>query len=322
MKDSVSIGSRGKEAAYVFVSLDLCDFTAIKAKWAQWADVIWKIFDLIDDGFLQMVFWKFNGDEFLFYREVSNLVDIIELIESANTVVHYMELGLNAELRSENVHIKAGVWLANTEECVLSQPQPSISDVNYKFSNRYTGYKKFDFIGANMDEGFRMLSCATQGRFVVDPKIAIMFHALYTLMEHDTTNALTNEYIDEVQAKAPDFYYACNKFSSLDDDALNTRIRHFAENLVFVGQVPLKGIWNGQHYPVIWFSSVWAKEYTPLETDKFTVCISSDNNPHPVCNLDKLYRLFRKARKDRNLYKLMKLMKVCPPAELIMNRRV
>ena len=77
-----------------------------------------------------------------------------------------------------------------------------------------------DFIGIDIDEGFRMSKNASQGKLVLDPKI------VYIL----------NKYIEES--------------SKLNEYNISDNVRN-------VGFEFLKGVWEGRAYPVIWYCNRW-----------------------------------------------------------------
>ena len=59
-----------KEKLMLFISLDLDGFTALKSDYPRWPDIV-NI--LVDRHFEGTRLWKFNGDEVIYAKKVTNL---------------------------------------------------------------------------------------------------------------------------------------------------------------------------------------------------------------------------------------------------------
>ena len=338
------------EAVYLFVSFDMCKFTEFKKDHPQWPDILEimrKLVDAARQSAGTWEFWKFNGDEFLMKRRVESLAEIVEHVNAA-----YRLMGrFSEQLRIsgyKQVGLKAGVWIANITNVELSRSSESTDEFdpsiwNYKInidahatSNKGIAKNHIeDFVGINLDEGFRMCSHASKDRFLVDPKIAYLFYVFSEEMKQTEppNDEKRKKYIDIDDATH--FLSLCDNIKRKKTFQTRERIVNFANNLVLVGYMECKGL-TPKNYPIVWYSDDWEANERNISDDKFVVSMVDDKDKNkdkykiydactskkiPRRNLKKLDKLFvqkktntqtceAKKRLRKNFYKIMEMIKI------------
>jgi len=328
------------EKLHLFISYDLCDFTKFKGEYNdKWPSVVQHMWTALTDKsnlLSKMDLWKFKGDEFIFHQKVNTLTSMADCIKTAYDCMRGLESWLRVfiednlvkkSLDKKPVRVKAGAWLVNT--CPISWEKSFSTDYknykplksNYRIKSATNAVIDGDFIGINMDEGFRMCGCADKGRFLVDPKIAFMFHLLHEALinpDFQIPKKLSEEYIEAGYSAAflADFLSECKASNNNLTKTERGDVIKFAENLAFVGLKHCKGVWGDRHYPIIWYASKWKDlQEIPRKNDSFVVKIL--NRGTPEANLDKLGSLFNRACAIDNLSKIMSLVKIAPTKVLV-----
>lgn len=273
--------SAPRGAVYLFASFDLCDFTALKVKYPhRWFDVLVNILQVITEKSFGMNFWKFIGDEFLFYKEISTALEVVETIEDAHDFMRYMEFSTRAALKDGSfVSVATGMWIANiTNTAPLSGDDVEQNASNFLLRDFRLSKGGLDFVGVNVDEGFRMCQMASRGCIVVDPKIVYMFLSLSTLINKRNRRCKFTR-----------------KISTARLNALKKRVKAFAKSLVFIEYGSLKGVPGGDDYPIMRY----VKEKRRCA-----------DNTHTTDNMDILEKFFIKAQSHESMYTIMRLISV------------
>jgi hypothetical protein len=186
-----------EEYAVLFCSLDLVNSTAFKAIHREWPVVISKFYDIavreVQSISGEFKIWKFVGDEVLLYRVVTDFAqlasDVRNLFGAVNAVVDH----LNAifPYATNFLSVKGTAWLAN----VLHVPPSEVQDAvklaveggekrkNIKnmmvevLTEDFTEGK--DFLGPDVDIGFRISKFADKRKLVVSANLArcLMIHS-------------------------------------------------------------------------------------------------------------------------------------------------
>lgn len=220
-----------KEVVYIFVSFDICDSTILKQKYQNiWSDVINQF--MTYNKIPNMQFWKFNGDELLFKGQIETVTEIISVIE----YVYHKIFAIQATLQKHvpNLYIKSTIWMARVNSTEKSQ--------DYTIPNHLIKYSdKVDFIGENIDEGFRLTGHSSKQKLVIDPKIiCVLIKALEYAQLDVGTKIEGNDFANSI---------------SLTEKTVNSNIKgsliEFLKKMYFLGYKNSKGIWNGRDYPII-----------------------------------------------------------------------
>ena len=287
LKEKVLLLEKKKEAIsqklfksiYVFASFDLVNSTKMKYREANWLRVINELIDRSGSEWFGLKFWKYNGDELLYYAEITGINQLARILHQIYQKSNNLQEKLLKELSSDEslgfardlVGIKTAVWMA-----YVSDEKDAI---NAKLNIDY-----MDFAGINIDEGFRMSKCAIQNKIIVDPKIAMLISLvadeLYTekisRLDPNTQyerndDALKN--VDEVFTK-----FWLNIVRSTDQNVVKPTNELFerekdlfkivANNFRIVGYEKCKGVWDDRPYPIIWYSDNWDKSIESVKYDE------------------------------------------------------
>lgn len=211
--------TESRPGVYLFFSFDLVNSTQFKASHPTiWPVVANRFYELISAEFTtrlsSALVWKFVGDEVLFYKQVGKIEDLQSALPAAYDVLQTtMEvLHKNFKESQELLAVKGTVWIAEAGPVIPSDagniPNPFrniiVNTGSYRNENR-------DFLGPEIDAGFRISKFALRQRLVVSAELACVL----------------------------------------------LRLKILENNLRIVTYEPLKGVWGGRHYPIIWFENNW-----------------------------------------------------------------
>lgn len=233
-----------RENLYIFVSFDLVNSTEYKVKnKGSWIDIFKTFYNYTTDCFRgqfensEVNVWKYVGDEILYYISIKNKKDLYECLNYVDETLIKIKEKLdqihddNSKLlvksvvttkdntkiqKSDNnkLLVKSAVWLANTAR--NNDKSEIYNNVNIEAQYEY-GNLMQDFLGSDVDVGFRISKHVTGGRIVVSAELA------YLLITMPVSKG-------------------CKKI----DDKLR-----------IVDYQILKGIWDGRAYPIIWYCDDW-----------------------------------------------------------------
>lgn len=223
--EDVSVGMTSKQQLMLFLSYDITDSTEQKIKhpesWPQIIDV------LVNTKFQHMSYWKFNGDEILYKRNINSLEFVCGIIEQS-----YQHLEkLNAEMKKyvDDISVKATIWLALSENDAK----------NYKYNFSFKLEDELDFVGRNIDEGFRLTKCSSMHKMAIDPKIVYILLDAYEFLKTPSYRCASNHFYDSKK--------------DCDVDVFRKRLHDTVYKLHLIGYVKCKGIWGNNPYPVYWY---------------------------------------------------------------------
>ena len=218
---------------YIFFSFDLVGSTRFKVEEpAIWPYIIFKFYELIynelKNKIPQILVWKYLGDEVLLYVSIKDfecdsliyeIPDIAYNVQSKvakdiQTIIHKKQLKLD---------IKSTIWIAGVQTVksqVFNANDISIEDEKYRnlMMPLTVGDKlQVDFLGPDMDTGFRISKFAYHHKVVLSADLAYLLYRM----------------------KKP------RKRKGID------------EQLKIVSFETLKGVWDNKYYPIIWYYPNW-----------------------------------------------------------------
>jgi hypothetical protein len=207
----------------LFISFDLSGCTKFKNVTDEWLQKLTPYFQNLKQRFtipstgkrkwdnLEIKPWKFAGDELLFIVSVKNL-------EVVKNVVDFTFMTLQNEVVevrsiSTELSMKAAIWIA----LIDGEHNGVYKDDDEEYAGAYQDSSKEqrEFIGINIDEGFRVAK-----HFAKPKRLALSF---------DVAQILTKQLAK--QKKKKNFPIVC------------------------VGYEKLKGVWRDQAYPALWYSN-------------------------------------------------------------------
>ena len=223
---------------YVFFSFDMVGSTKLKTKKEDWPFSISQFYKTVytelQREIRQIKVWKYLGDEILLYVSIRDLgVDFdsrsLSLIKIPKIVYDVQsEVAETIQKESPELNVKSTVWIAGIQtiwsyENKLDEHYKNITaTIDMEANNRTEDKtenrtkKEDDFLGPDMDIGFRVAKFA--------------FHHKVVL--------------------SADFAYLLYKISEDKEDKID-------DNLRIVSYEILKGVWDEQYYPIIWYYPHW-----------------------------------------------------------------
>lgn len=236
-----------EERLYFFYSFDLVNSTKYKTFYPNdWPDTI----DLFYRTVIQEIdkwgavspprVWKFVGDEVLMYQVITCKKDMVEAPAEGLRTVRDTTKRIREGVEHKGHHllaVKGTVWCAVVSEAVRTQDEKRPRNVTSKplsvksslLNNVPSG---LDFLGPDIDSGFRAGKCAAPNRLAVAPGLAYLVSEIATTVLKDGKHTQ-----DETR-----------RYEALSDQL---RIVVFSDEA--------KGVWFEQHFPVLWFEDDWSK---------------------------------------------------------------
>lgn len=213
-----------KEELFLFFSVDICNSTRLKAQEKNWLNANRLLYE---ESFSPMNLWKFIGDEAVYAVPLENINDLPSLIERAH---HYLKQLQNelCEQYGPSFRLKGTIWMAETGNGTAGYHIKSLNMIN-------------EFLGVDIDEGFRLSKNITGSKIVLDSKV------VYALLAVDAI--YRNEYDGDWFDENSSFYKKARNVRML----VHKQFSDLLSSVKFLGYTKLKGIWNGRPYPVFWY---------------------------------------------------------------------
>ncbi|HLP44478.1 MAG TPA: hypothetical protein VK469_00935 [Candidatus Kapabacteria bacterium] len=227
------------------------------------------------EKFSTSLLWKYIGDEVLFYKTLDSRTQLFETIPRTFEVLTSSLKHLSNSFPDifKPLSIKGTIWSAkvvnvNGEEFEnLNMNQAR----NIALAVSYENYVLKDFIGPDIDTGFRISRHAGKGKLVISADFASL------LLEAEAPNGVKK------------------------DDLV--------KNLKIVSYEDLKGIWKDRYYPIIWYFKDWEKRNEEFDyDDRFRSKIINNiclEQTHDICELTKIFRQLGNLKNIDNLLALL-----------------
>lgn len=173
----------------LFFSFDITNSTVFKANnKGKWASSISAILNQIISEFANSPtsgyqFWKILGDEVIYTKEIKNIDEIIFVLEEISRILGKLNReiieGVICDINDEtSLSIKATAWIADiSNDCSLTHNIYSEFKVN---DNR----KQKDYLGSDIDTGFRISKYCRTNRLVISFQIASLICLHHRLRPH------------------------------------------------------------------------------------------------------------------------------------------
>jgi hypothetical protein len=221
-KDSLE---RKSLSTVFFLSYDIVNSTEFKIRSPDtWQNVVKNFYKLAISDTKRLIpgcsVWKKAGDEVLLYFQIHEPSGIINTIENIASTQALLRSRFKSETHTRGIlDVKATLWSAqvgrsDAPNLILSETDGSL-----------------DFIGPEIDFGFRLTTCSAPGILVVDPKIV---------------------WILENQAE--------NTSNSSQSILKHTRL---------ISYETLKGVWNNRYIPIYWYHPIINSPTDILPFDEF-----------------------------------------------------
>lgn len=228
--------SQEKKEIYIFLSFDLVGSTKLKTEQKtseSWPDIILKFYEMVksemENKIPQISVWKYLGDEVLLYVSIEDM-NSDSVVYSMPQTVFDVQKKISEDIKDvfknyelSDLFIKSTIWIAgvksveskkiNTEEC-SNLPSDKV------YGNRKITLGRgnlTDFVGPDMDIGFRIAKFAYKKKVVISANFAYL---LYSMSKPKGMKKIDN-------------------------------------SMKIVSFEILKGVWNGGYYPIIWYYTDW-----------------------------------------------------------------
>lgn len=308
-RSSISIDHK-ENSLYIFFSLDICDSTKMKDQIPNWKDIILKLYNTQEEFKDIMRVWKYVGDEIVFCTAFSGIESLVKLINTAYKKLESVESELTkiADKEGYTVSIKGTMWLAYISSD--SSHTNQISDID-------------EFLGKQIDEGFRMTGFSSNNKLLLDPKIVFILLLLFSLdaskvsiLEENSVNRkFANAFLNNIESIIVDYK---NKEESLKRNIssyeLRDEISKLVKNIYFIKYERLKGIWKDYPYPIYWYSTSQSKnEYPDINSNELLPVITDKINSKKFYSLD-LISVFDKAGAKSDLDEILNIVSENTPS--------
>lgn len=250
---------RDLSGTYLFISFDLVNSTAFKTSTSHWPPLFNSFFDFCQiitrNYFPSCKTWKMIGDEILFYLPVEDAEEIIEAPAKVYSLLRKCMEHLDKECKKKGIlSVKATLWSSVVRE--LRHSKFETSGANYLLKSQQGGELTLDFLGPDIDAGFRIGSYALHGKLVIGAQMACFIST--TLQSRKETKEL--------------------------------------DNFRIVSLKQLRGVWAGRHYPIVWYSEEWKDtEKLFYYDEKFTSPLVAQILQDKICetpNIQKIHKIF------------------------------
>ncbi|GIM31528.1 NUDIX domain-containing protein [Paraclostridium bifermentans] len=257
-------GPSEHDGIYLFFSFDLVNSTKFKYRYKRkWPIVFDQFYSHITQEMIEKVkgsvVWKYIGDEVLFYKKVTCEEDLFihlsEVLNITRNVMKKINISVNETLG--NLFIKTSVWIADAKFIQFSDIPDSTVDESENLirfnsisnlENSNDIYSNIDFIGTDIDSGFRVSKFAEKNKIIICAKLACCLYKLYK-----------------------------------NRDPMENSLKNCIEkHLRIVSYEKLKGIWDGRYYPIVWYHDSWDNPANLLHYD------DRWNSPIIQSNYDKI----------------------------------
>ncbi len=267
-----------KKNIYIFFSFDLVGSTKFKTEKTNWPYVIPYFYDTVYKELKYLIpqikVWKYLGDEILLYVSICDF-DSPSVIYTIPDTVYSIQLKVAEAIqkvsKTKKLDVKSTIWMAaartvESKKFNLSNaPKTNRFYKNMKVKLNVEDQDQVDFLGPDMDIGFRIAKFAFHHKIVLSADFAYFLHL--------------------------------TKPENCDID----------EKLQIVSFEILKGVWNEQYYPIIWYYPDWkTKPYGFFYADHKKNEIAERVLSERVERIDKLENVYKELEKTDEINKFVK----------------
>lgn len=274
--------------SYVFISFDIVNSTYFKTISKNWIEIFKSFFTEAENKVkaenenseLSFKLWKTLGDEILFYSPIMNIESISNIHKKVFIIMKDLITILEKENEAKGIlSIKSGLWIAYlTDDQFKDGKEPKNIILKEKIRNEY----KLEFLGSDIDTGFRILKYAQQNKLVICAKLAY----LLSMIESN----------DNIKSK---------ELLGLIEDTLKKDLNK--NDMKIVSYEQLKGVWNNKYYPIVWYFDNWSSEDIFQYDEKYNSDIIKriEKNKDSKEEISKLVKIFDNLNKKGEIEELI-----------------
>lgn len=173
---------------FMLFSFDLVNSTAFKTRHSEWPDVTENFYSTVVQSMDEQAknedlrhsprVWKFVGDEVLFHLQVDDIDQVVSAIKCAEaTQVAATDCLKHEKNASSLLAVKSTVWIAmagkRSSNAQEQLGQNASTPVNVFFESEVRGKARaIDFLGPEIDAGFRISRFANSGAITLSADLA------------------------------------------------------------------------------------------------------------------------------------------------------
>jgi len=167
---------------YIFISFDLVNATEYKLRHINWSEKFRRFYRFIsnkikaeDSPLNKAKTWKLIGDEILFYYKIDSESPLKEIVSHIAKTAEEAEVEISEDSQYfDKLSIKSTVWIAEVED--YSKRDKNSRVQNIIFRTDVEDLNTLDFLGSEIDLGFRISSASHKGVVGVDAKLAYLIY--------------------------------------------------------------------------------------------------------------------------------------------------
>lgn len=232
---------------FVFANYDICNFTRYKKNHRNWTKLLQKFiyYGINSSTEWPMQFWKFNGDSITYRKKIQSIDELFRFIQKANVQLKNFEIVLNDDTNEfKTICIRGAIWISAFTNC----EDKTCCVNNATFQKSQFGK---EFVGENIDEGFRLSACSKASNLVVDPKIVYiltLYHNILTKNDRSCPLGFNQDEFSEFLEEKIDTLTLAKQTSDALKELDNTVKRFY-----LMEYQKCKGVWNDRSYPIFWY---------------------------------------------------------------------
>jgi len=256
----------GRNGLFLFISFDLDNSTLFKSEAEdEWPAVIVFFYDAITKMTKEKIddinIWKYLGDEIVLYHIVRSIEGVYDIPDILFGIQEDVLNRIRREFpKAAILDIKCTLWLAGVTRVkagdVKSIKDNPIYEKGQIYRNIHTSIPLEngtveDFLGVDMDTGFRIAKYSNKRKITLSAEYAYL---LYHLSKPTNVSKIDNK-------------------------------------LKVVAFKELKGIWNGRAYPIVWYYPDWSKSDASFDYDEHihNEIIKDISRKKEIEHLDKVF---------------------------------
>jgi hypothetical protein len=169
---------------YIFISYDLVNSTLYKEICKnKWPDVFNSFYNFVENGIkskhkmADARVWKYVGDELILYKKILSLEDLHTSVPNAFCVLQDTITALHREYedaKKSGLSVKATAWCAESEPLLTREEDSKIRNIS--ITPRPDNPNLIDFLGPDIDTGFRISKFALRRRLVVSAELSYLLY--------------------------------------------------------------------------------------------------------------------------------------------------
>ncbi|MFI3227649.1 MAG: hypothetical protein R3Y09_09585 [Clostridia bacterium] len=168
-----------EKSVLMFFSFDIENSSSYKEKYeGSWSETIYKILQNIMTMFETSTtggyeFWKSLGDEIIYTKKIYTMQDIITSLEETYSKLTFLNECIEEGIICSKEEGKILALKATTWICVISSSSEFTENVRLEFQIK-DNRKQYDFLGPDIDRGFRTSKYSIKNHMVISYKLAYM----------------------------------------------------------------------------------------------------------------------------------------------------